>query len=1074
MPRRNDLESVLLIGSGPIVIGQACEFDYSGTQACKALRDDGYRVILVNSNPATIMTDPEFSDRTYIEPLNVETVERIIEKEKPDAILPTLGGQTGLNLASDLWEAGVLQKHGVKLLGATYEVIQKAEDRESFKVAMGKCGLDVPCSQVVGNMDEATAAREELGLPIVIRPSYTLGGKGGGIAYDEEQFTEMVAGGLRASPIGTVLLEESIEGWKEFELELMRDNNDNVVIICSIENFDAMGVHTGDSITVAPAQTLTDKEYQVMRNAAIAVIREIGVETGGSNIQFATHPETGRMVVIEMNPRVSRSSALASKATGFPIAKIATKLAMGYTLDEISNDITEKTPACFEPSIDYCVVKIPRFDFVKFPDTDPTLTTRMKSVGEVMAIGRTFKESLQKALRSMEEKLSGIGMGVTKLEDLSIDELKKNIRTPHGRRMLNVYEGLRRGLTVNEIYELTGIDPWFLDNLLQLSESEDRLAACESLDVVNAETLLEAKQLGYSDVQLATCWKTDEMSVREARKAVGVEATFKLVDTCAAEFDASTPYYYSTYESEDECRVSDKRKAMILGGGPNRIGQGIEFDYCCVHAAFSLKEDGWETIMVNSNPETVSTDYDTSDKLYFEPLTLENVLNIYDKERPDGVILQLGGQTPLNLAKGLQEAGVPIFGTSPEAIALAEDRDLFQNLLTELDLLQPANGISLSYEEARECANRIGYPVLVRPSFVLGGRAMEIVWDDRQLEKYMSYALEVNPGFPILVDKFLDEAIEVDVDSICDGEQVVIGGILEHIEECGVHSGDSSCTLPPYSLSEQVLQEIRKITRKLGKALKVRGLMNCQYAVKGDQVYIIEVNPRASRTIPFVSKTIGVPLAKLAAKVMVGQKLSDLGFEHEVQIRHIAVKKSVFPFDRFPGSDIILGPEMKSTGEAMGIDDSFGMSFAKAHMSANQDLPLEGMVFLSVIDRDKKYIATIARELQELGFELLATPGTKKALDVAGLEDVIELPKIQTGEHPNVLDYMNEEKVKLVINTPTGRGGKLDEAIIRENTISMNVPCITTIAAARAAVDGIRALKTSEYGVRAIQDYFPG
>ena len=1074
MPRRNDLESVLLIGSGPIIIGQACEFDYSGTQACKALRDDGYRVILVNSNPATIMTDPEFSDRTYIEPLNVETVERIIEKEKPDAILPTLGGQTGLNLASDLWEAGVLQKHGVKLLGATYEVIQKAEDRESFKIAMEKCGLEVPASQVVSNMEEASAAREELGLPIVIRPSYTLGGKGGGIAYDEEQFNAMVTGGLRASPIGTVLIEESIEGWKEFELELMRDNNDNVVIICSIENFDAMGVHTGDSITVAPAQTLTDKEYQVMRNAAITVIREIGVETGGSNIQFATHPETGRMVVIEMNPRVSRSSALASKATGFPIAKIATKLAMGYTLDEISNDITEKTPACFEPSIDYCVVKIPRFDFVKFPDTDPTLTTRMKSVGEVMAIGRTFKESLQKALRSMEEKLSGLGMGVTKLEGLSIDELKKNIRTPHGRRLLNVYEGLKRGLTVDEIYDLTGIDPWFLDNLLQLSESEDRLAACESLDVANAETLLEAKQLGYSDVQLATCWKTDELTVREARKAAGVEATFKLVDTCAAEFEASTPYYYSTYESEDECRVSDKRKAMILGGGPNRIGQGIEFDYCCVHAAFSLKEDGWETIMVNSNPETVSTDYDTSDKLYFEPLTLENVLNIYDKERPDGIILQLGGQTPLNLAEGLQKAGVPIFGTSPEAIALAEDRDLFQKLLTELDLRQPANGIALSYEEARECANKIGYPVLVRPSFVLGGRAMEIVWDDRQLEKYMSYALDVNPGFPILVDKFLDEAIEVDVDSICDGEQVVIGGILEHIEECGVHSGDSSCTLPPYSLSEQVLQEIRKITRKLGKALKVRGLMNCQYAVKGDQVYIIEVNPRASRTIPFVSKTIGVPLAKLAAKVMVGQKLSDLGFEHEVQIRHIAVKKAVFPFDRFPGSDIILGPEMKSTGEAMGLDDSFGMSFAKAHMSANQDLPLDGMVFLSVIDRDKKYIATIARDLQALGFELLATPGTKKALDVAGLEDVIELPKIQTGEHPNVLDYMNEEKVKLVINTPTGRGGKLDEAIIRENTISMNVPCITTIAAARAAVDGIRALKTSEYGVRAIQDYFPG
>ena len=1074
MPRRDDLESVLLIGSGPIVIGQACEFDYSGTQACKALRDDGYRVILVNSNPATIMTDPEFSDRTYIEPLNVHTVERIIEKEKPDAILPTLGGQTGLNLASDLWEAGVLQKHNVKLLGATYEVIQKAEDRESFKLAMEKCGLEVPRSHVVGTMEEAHAAREDLGLPIVIRPSYTLGGKGGGIAYDEEQFREMVEGGLRASPISTVLLEESIEGWKEFELELMRDNKDNVVIICSIENFDAMGVHTGDSITVAPAQTLTDKEYQVMRNAAITVIREIGVETGGSNIQFATHPETGRMVVIEMNPRVSRSSALASKATGFPIAKIATKLAMGYTLDEISNDITEKTPACFEPSIDYCVVKIPRFDFAKFPDTDPTLTTRMKSVGEVMAIGRTFKESLQKALRSMEEKLLGLGMGPSRLEDLELDELKKNIRTPNGRRLVSIYEGLKRGIGVEEIYELTGIDPWFLDNLLELSESEDRLAACESLEAAGVDALMEAKRLGYSDVQLATCWKTDEMTVRDARKAAGVEATFKLVDPCAAEFEASTPYYYSTYESEDECRVSDKRKAMILGGGPNRIGQGIEFDYCCVHAAFSLREDGWETIMVNSNPETVSTDYDTSDKLYFEPLTLENVLNIYDKERPDGVILQLGGQTPLNLAEGLQNAGVPIFGTTPEAIALAEDRDLFQNLLTELGLLQPPNGIALSYEEARECANKIGYPVLVRPSFVLGGRAMEIVWDDKQLEKYMSFALDVNPGFPILVDKFLDEAIEVDVDSLCDGEQVVIGGILEHIEECGVHSGDSSCTLPPYSLSEQILQEIRKITRKLGKALKVRGLMNCQYAVKGDRVYIIEVNPRASRTIPFVSKTIGVPLAKLAAKVMVGQTLSDLGFEREVQIRHIAVKKSVFPFDRFPGSDIILGPEMKSTGEAMGIDDSFGMSFAKAHMSANQDLPLDGMVFLSVTDRDKKYIATIARDLQELGFELLATPGTKKALDVAGLEGVVELPKIQTGEHPNVLDYMSEDKVKLVINTPTGRGGKLDEASIRENTISLNIPCITTIAAARAAVGGIRALKTSEYGVRAIQDYFPG
>jgi len=1082
MPRRTDIESILLIGSGPIVIGQACEFDYSGTQACKALREDGYRVILVNSNPATIMTDPEFSDRTYIEPLNVMTLEKIIEKEKPDAVLPTLGGQTGLNLAMDLWEAGILQKHGVELLGADCEVIKKAEDREDFKVAVQKCGLDVPKSAVVGSMEDAHQALEDLGLPVVIRPSFTLGGKGGGMAYTQEEFDTMVQGGLRASPITTVLLEESIEGWKEFELEVMRDCADNVVIVCSIENFDAMGVHTGDSITVAPAQTLTDKEYQTMRNAALAIIREIGVETGGSNIQFATNPEDGRLIVIEMNPRVSRSSALASKATGFPIAKIAAKLALGYTLDEIPNDITEKTPACFEPSLDYCVVKIPRFDFAKFPDTDASLTTRMKSVGEVMAIGRTFKESLQKALRGLEMKLPGLGCDVStpakRREKWSDETLREAIRVAGSLRILAVYEGLRRGYTVEDIFELNGIDPWFLDNMLELAQVESFLETFETLEAVPVDVLREAKRLGYSDAQLATLWcpngRDDEMVVREHRKANGIEATFKLVDTCAAEFEAYTPYYYSTYEHEDETRpTTDKRKAMILGGGPNRIGQGIEFDYCCVHAAFALRDLGWETIMVNSNPETVSTDYDTSDKLYFEPLTLENVLNIYDREKPDGVILQLGGQTPLNLAEGLQKAGVPILGTSPDAIALAEDRDLFQKLLHQLGLLQPPNGIAMNYEEARDCARKIGYPVLVRPSFVLGGRAMEIVWDEDRLQDYIEEAMGVSEGKPILIDKYLEEAIEVDVDSISDGEQVVIGGILEHIEEAGVHSGDSSCTLPPYSLSEQILQEIRRITKQLGKALGVRGLMNCQYAIKGDKVYVIEVNPRGSRTVPFTSKTIGVPLAKLAAQVMIGKTLKELGFEQEVRVSHLAVKKSVFPFDRFPGSDIILGPEMRSTGEAMGLDDTFGMAFAKSHMSGLQDLPEKGMVFISVVDRDKKYVPSIARDLLQLGFEVCATPGTKKFLDLAGIEGVIAVPKIQGGESPNVLDYMEEKRVTLVINTPTGRGRQFDETQIRERTILLNIPCITTIPAARAAVSGIRAMQTTEYRVRAIQDYFP-
>ncbi len=1079
MPKRTDIKSVLIIGSGPIIIGQACEFDYSGTQACKALRKEGYRVILVNSNPATIMTDPEVSDRTYIEPLTVDVLEKIIEKEKPDAILPTLGGQTGLNLATDLWKAGIVQKHGVELLGAKEEVIRRAEDREEFKQAMTEIGLELPKSFVVTNMEEAREALKELGLPLVVRPSYTLGGTGGGLPRTMEEFEEIVAMGLYLSPVSTVLLEESIEGWKEFELEVMRDKKDNAVIICSIENFDAMGVHTGDSITVAPSQTLTDKEYQILRNAALDVIRIIGVETGGSNVQFAVNPKDGRLVIIEMNPRVSRSSALASKATGFPIAKFAALLAVGYTLDEIPNDITQETPACFEPSIDYCVVKIPRFDFAKFPDTDQTLTTRMKSVGEVMSIGRTFKESMQKAIRSLEIKATGFGLDPKfapvhkKPEPLSIEELEKQLSTPSAERLLAIHRGFEEGLSLERVQELTMIDIWFLDNLLELYEFEQELKKIPDLASAPESLLLEAKRMGYSDLQLAYLWKTEEMEVRKVRKAMGIEATFKLVDTCAAEFEAYTPYYYSTYESEDETRATEegKKKVMILGGGPNRIGQGIEFDYCCVHAALALKEAGWETIMVNSNPETVSTDYDTSDKLFFEPLTLENVLNIYDREKPDGVILQLGGQTPLNLARGLEAAGVPIFGTSPDSIDLAEDRDRFKVLLDDLGILQPPNGTALSYEKAREVANEISYPVLVRPSYVLGGRAMEIVWDDEQLERYMAYALDVNPGFPVLIDKYLDGAVEVDVDSICDDERVVVSGIMEHIEEAGVHSGDSSCALPPYSLKASIQREIREITMKLGKALKVRGLMNIQYAIQGDTVFILEVNPRASRTVPFVSKTINRPLAKYAARVMVGEKLEDIGFTETVRLSHISIKKSVFPFNRFPNTDIILGPEMKSTGEVMGIDDSFGMAFFKSHMAASQRLPLEGNVYISLNDRDKKFAPGLASAFISLGFKLYSTPGTRRQLATAGINDVEEVVKIKQGS-PNMLDLMDENKVDLIINTPSGRGSHLDEAKIRQATIDNQIPCITTIAAARAAVSGIQAMKAESLGVRAMQDYF--
>ncbi len=1074
MPRRDDIEKILLIGSGPIIIGQACEFDYSGTQACKELRKEGYCVVLVNSNPATIMTDPEFSDRTYVEPLTLAAVSKIIDRERPDALLPTLGGQTGLNLAAELWEAGVLDKYGVELLGASYDVIQCAEDRQLFKDAVADCGLEVPRSAVLRNMDEAEAALGDIGLPMVIRPSFTLGGTGGGMAYDADQFRQICRAGFLASPTSEILVEESVEGWKEFELEVMRDRNDNVVIVCSIENFDAMGVHTGDSITVAPAQTLTDKEYQTMRNAALAIIRRIGVETGGANIQFATDPRTGRMIVIEMNPRVSRSSALASKATGFAIAKIATRLAVGYTLDEIPNDITKKTPACFEPSIDYCVVKIPRFDFAKFPDSDPTLTTSMKSVGEVMSIGRTFKESLQKAIRSLEAKAAGLGLGGQEddSERLSLDEIRANLKTPNSSRLFFVRHALKRGLGVEEVSDLTGIDIWFLDNIQELVEYEDQLTLYQSVDDVPASVFQESKRLGYADRQLAVAWGSTESEVREHRKQAGVRPTFKLVDTCAAEFEAFTPYYYSTYEYEDENRCASGNKAMILGGGPNRIGQGIEFDYCCVHAAFALSEEGWGSIMVNSNPETVSTDYDTSDKLYFEPLTLENVLNIYDSEQPRGVILQLGGQTPLNLARGLKEAGVPILGTSPESIDLAEDREQFKNLLQRLGLMQPANGTATDFEGALRVAHEIDYPVLVRPSFVLGGRAMEIVWDDAQLRRYIEFAADVNPGSPILIDKYLEEAIEVDVDCIADGEQTVVAGIMEHIEEAGVHSGDSSCTLPPYSLNEGVLREIRRVARLLAEGLKVRGLMNVQFAIKGDKVYVLEANPRASRTVPFVSKAIGVPLAKLATKVMIGCRLADLGFVREVRVNHIAVKKSVFPFNRFPGTDIILGPEMKSTGEVMGIDDDFGMAFAKAHMAATQGLPLSGKVFLSVVDRDKKYMPAIARDLLQLGFEVIATPGTKRRLSAAGISGVTEIKKIRRGE-PNILDLMRSGDVKLIINTPSGRGRQFDEAQIRELAIQLNIPCITTIPAARAAVRGVSALKQRDFGVRSLQDYFP-
>ncbi len=1060
MPRNNDLNKILLIGSGPIVIGQGCEFDYSGVQACKALREERYEVVLVNSNPATIMTDPEFADRTYIEPITAEVIEAIIEREKPDAILPTLGGQTALNAAMELNRNGALARHGVKLIGANAQAIAKGEDRQLFKEAMLRIGLEVPRSGVARSLAELDRIVAEIGtFPLIIRPAFTLGGTGGGIAYNREELDVIAARGLDLSPVREVLIEESLVGWKEFEMEVMRDRMDNCVVVCSIENFDPMGVHTGDSITVAPVQTLTDKEYQMMRDAAFAVIREIGVETGGSNIQFAVHPDNGRMVVIEMNPRVSRSSALASKATGFPIAKIAAKLAVGYTLDEIKNDITRETPACFEPTIDYCVVKVPRFTFEKFPQADATLTTRMKSVGEAMAIGRTFKEALQKALRSLEIKRFGlIGDGADK--DVDLETLRLKLATPNAERIFFIAQAFQKGASIDEVYDLTKIDKWFLRNMAELVAETGCL---------KTKAFRRAKKLGFSDRQLAVARGDSEGAVRSKRKTERVAPTYRLVDTCAAEFEAYTPYYYSTYGDENERRESGKRKIMILGGGPNRIGQGIEFDYCCVHAAFALRELGFETIMVNSNPETVSTDYDTSDKLYFEPLTLEDVLNIYDQEKPEGVLVQFGGQTPLNLASGLKAAGVPILGTQPESIETAEDRQLFAAMLDKLNLRQTPNGSAISTDDAIAIANKVGYPVLVRPSFVLGGRAMELVYNEGDLRRYMGSAIEVTPDRPVLIDRFLEDAVEVDVDCISDGETTVIGAIMEHIEEAGIHSGDSACVIPTFSLSQKVLDEISLATRAMARELNVRGLMNAQFAVKGEDVYVLEVNPRASRTVPFVSKAIGVPLAKLAAKVMAGGSLRELGFTREIVPKHFSVKEAVFPFLRYEGLDISLGPEMKSTGEVMGMDVDLGLAYAKSQMAAPPPLPKKGKVFVSVKDTDKEAVIPVAREFVKLGFEIISTSGTAKALSKGKIK-VTKVFKIHEGR-PNVLDRIKNGDINFIINTPSGKIPREHEVVIRNAALAAKIPIMTTVRAALASANGIRSLQKRKVQVRSLQEY---
>ena len=1076
MPRRSDLHKILLLGSGPIVIGQACEFDYSGTQACKALREEGYEVVLVNSNPASIMTDPEMANRTYIEPLTPEMVEKVIAQEKPDALLPTMGGQTALNVAVSLAKSGVLAKYNVELIGAKLPAIEKAEDRLLFKEAMEKIGVPMCPSGIANNLEEAKVIAQEIGsYPLIIRPAFTLGGTGGGIAYNQEEYEQISAFGLDASPVSQILVDKSLLGWKEYELEVMRDLADNVVIICSIENIDPMGIHTGDSITVAPAQTLTDKEYQRLRDYSLDIIREIGVETGGSNIQFAINPVNGEVIVIEMNPRVSRSSALASKATGFPIAKFAAKLAIGYTLDEISNDITQKTPASFEPTIDYVVTKIPRFAFEKFPGTQPILTTQMKSVGEAMAIGRTFNESFQKALRSLE--IGRYGFGCDRQETLpSIPQVRSSLRTPNPDRIFSIYQGLKLGMTPGEIHQLTAIDMWFLDKMQELLETEKFLKGT-SLTKISAAQMRFIKQQGYSDRQIAFATKTKEDTVRTYRKNLGILPVYKLVDTCAAEFEAHTPYYYSTYEAgESEITPSDKSKVMILGGGPNRIGQGIEFDYCCCHAAFSLSEAGYETIMVNSNPETVSTDYDTSDRLYFEPLTREDVLNIIEAENPAGIIVQFGGQTPLKLAVPLEKylQNLPetkIWGTSPDSIDVAEDRERFEQILRELDIKQPPNGIARSYEESMKIANRISYPVVVRPSYVLGGRAMEIVYSDADLKHYMTYAVQVEPDHPILIDKFLENAIEVDVDALCDLDgKVVIGGIMEHIEQAGIHSGDSACSIPYNSLPEVAVATIRDWTTKLANALKVVGLMNIQYAVQGEQVYIIEANPRASRTVPYVSKATGVPLAKVASLVMSGKSLESLGITGETIPKHIAVKEAVLPFNKFPSTDTLLGPEMRSTGEVMGIDSDFGKAFAKAEIGAGVDLALSGTVFVSMNERDKKAIVPVVQDFIDLGFKIVATAGTQKSLQADGIQDVELVLKLHEGR-PHVVDSIKNNDIQLIINTPTGEESQTDAQLIRRMALDYKLPIVTTIAGAKATVAAIRSLQSEPLEVKALQDY---
>jgi carbamoyl-phosphate synthase large subunit len=1076
MPKRTDIKKILIIGAGPIVIGQACEFDYSGTQACKSLKEEGYEVVLLNSNPATIMTDPDFADRTYIEPVTPEILAQIIEKERPDALLPTLGGQTALNTAVSVAEAGILEKFGVELIGAKLPAIKKAEDRTLFKAAMEKIGLAVPNSGLAHNHNEAMEVIKTIGFPAIIRPSFTLGGSGGGIAYNLEEYEKMALGGIDASPTDEILIEESVIGWKEYELEVMRDTADNVVIICSIENFDPMGVHTGDSITIAPAQTLTDKEYQILRDASLKIIREIGVDTGGSNIQFGINPRDGRLVVIEMNPRVSRSSALASKATGFPIAKIAAKLAVGYTLDEVTNDITRETPACFEPSIDYVVTKIPRFTFEKFPAADATLTTQMKSVGEVMSIGRTFKESFQKAIRSLEIGVCGFDsrmfeLGSETRRALTGKEqqlLLEKLRMPNADRLWYVADALRSGMSVEEVQKHTAIDPWFLHNIRQIIEKEDELKSLAFADV-SAAVLRDAKQYGFSDKMLSKLWNTSEDAVRELRWSLAVRPVYKRVDTCAAEFVAYTPYMYSTYEDECEAAPTDRKKIMILGGGPNRIGQGIEFDYCCVHGAFALAEDGYETIMVNCNPETVSTDYDTSDRLYFEPLTLEDVLEIVAVEKPVGVIVQFGGQTPLKLAVALEKAGVPIIGTSPDAIDRAEDRERFQEMLHKLGLLQPENGTARSFEEAEKVVERIGYPVVVRPSYVLGGRAMEIVYDSENLQRYMKTAVLVSPEHPILIDSFLDEAIEIDVDALCDGTDVVIGGIMEHIEEAGIHSGDSACSLPPYSIGQDIVAEIRRQTVLMALELNVIGLMNVQYAVKGSVVYILEVNPRASRTSPFVSKATGRPLAKIAARIMAGKTLKELGITSDIIPKHISVKEAVFPFVKFPGVDTLLGPEMKSTGEVMGIGATFAEAFAKSQLGANVKLPLSGNVFISVRDADKKHVVTAAEKLYKAGFGILATGGTAVFLEEKGIP-VRRVNKVLEGR-PHIVDAIKNGEVQLVFNTTHGAQAVADSFSIRREALMHSLAYYTTVAGAKAVADSIVSLKTQEFGVKPIQDY---